>query len=344
MESKALPPPFDRPPPPPRDGAPSKDRDARTNELRVNRRIRVKEVFVIASDGAKLGVMVTEDALKKAMEEGLDLVEVNPMSRPPVCKLMDYGKYKYDQKKKAGAAKKNQKIVLLKEVKLRPKTDDHDFDFKVKHIREFLAEGDKAKITIMFRGREITHPEIGRQVLERVLEAIKDVAMVESPPRMEGRNMFMMVAPGKPGQKAPSLSSSSQPSSQGGAPRPAPAPGGAPVAPGAPQGAAPSAPAGPRPMSPPQGYQGGQGNQGGPGYQGGQGYQGGGQSQGYQGSRPQGGPSQSRPSSAPQGPSSATQAPRPAGAPQGASAQPPRPAGAPPGAPAARPPAPKAPG
>lgn len=173
----------------------------RPNELRINRRIRVKEVFVIAADGNKLGVMPTEDAFKRAMEEGLDLVEVNPMSRPPVCKIMDYGKYKYDQKKKAGAARKNQKVIEIKEVKLRPKTDDHDFNFKMDHTRRFLAEGNKAKITIMFRGREITHPEIGRSVLERVVDALKDVAMVELPPRMEGRNMFMVLTPAKPGQK-----------------------------------------------------------------------------------------------------------------------------------------------
>lgn len=165
--------------------------------MRINRRIRVKEVFVIASDGTKLGVLPTEDALKRAMEEGLDLVEVNPMSRPPVCKLMDYGKFKYEQKKKAGEAKKKQKVILVKEVKLRPKTDDHDFNFKVEHLKRFLGEGDKAKVTIMFRGREITHPEIGRQVLERVVEALKDFAVVESFPRMEGRNMYMMLAPGK---------------------------------------------------------------------------------------------------------------------------------------------------
>ena len=171
------------------------------NELRINRRIRVKEVFVIAGDGTKLGVMPTEEALKRAMEEGLDLVEVNPMSRPPVCKLMDYGKYKYDQKKKAALAKKNQKIIEVKEVKLRPKTDDHDFDFKMEHIRRFIGEGNKAKVTIMFRGREITHPEIGKAVLDRVIDSLKDVAMMELYPRMEGRNMFMVLAPAKAGHK-----------------------------------------------------------------------------------------------------------------------------------------------
>jgi translation initiation factor IF-3 len=215
-------------PPPPRPSEPAassaaaaaaagqgpKQDPRRQSELRVNRRIRVKEVFVIASDGTKLGILPTEDALKRAMEEGLDLVEVNPMSRPPVCKLMDYGKYKYDQKKKAAAARKNQKVIEVKEVKLRPKTDHHDFDFKVNHIREFLGEGNKAKVTIMFRGREITHPEIGRGVLDRVVESLKDVAMIELYPRMEGRNMFMVLAPGKPGQKPATLSPA--PAPQGG--------------------------------------------------------------------------------------------------------------------------------
>ncbi|MEW5848728.1 MAG: translation initiation factor IF-3, partial [Myxococcota bacterium] len=185
--------------PPDKGGA--KPDTRRQTELRVNRRIRVKEVFVIGADGNKLGVMPTEEALKRAMEEGLDLVEVSPMSRPPVCKIMDYGKYKYDQKKKAGLAKKNQKVIEVKEVKLRPKTDEHDFDFKMDHVRRFLGEGNKAKITIMFRGREITHPEIGRSVLERVVETLKDIAMVESFPRMEGRNMFMVLAPAKPGAR-----------------------------------------------------------------------------------------------------------------------------------------------
>jgi translation initiation factor IF-3 len=221
----------------------------RQNELRVNRRIRVKEVFVITADGTKLGVVPTEDALKRAMEEGLDLVEVNPMSRPPVCKLMDYGKYKYDQKKKAAVAKKNQKVIEVKEVKLRPKTDDHDFDFKMEHIRRFIGEGNKAKVTIMFRGREITHPEIGKQVLDRVVDSLKDIAMMELFPRMEGRNMFMVLAPGKPGSKPMGpVTVANVPAT----PPPAPMPGGAPHqmgAPRPPQGGPPSMGAG-RPMNP----------------------------------------------------------------------------------------------
>ncbi|OGQ13405.1 MAG: translation initiation factor IF-3 [Deltaproteobacteria bacterium RBG_16_71_12] len=156
---------------------------------------------VIADDGAQLGILPTDEAMRRAEEKGLDLVEVQPMARPPVCKIMDYGKFKYQQKRKAAEQKHNQKVIEVKEVKFRPKTGKHDFDTKVRHLREFLAEGDKAKVTIMFRGREIVHPEIGHDVLKRVAEAVGDVAMIELAPRMEGRSMFMVVAPAKPGQK-----------------------------------------------------------------------------------------------------------------------------------------------
>ncbi len=182
-------------------GGPRGPRDDRPSEPRVNRRIRVREVRVIADDGAQLGILPTEEAMRRAEEKGLDLVEVQPMARPPVCKIMDYGKFKYQQKRKAAEQKHNQKVIEVKEVKFRPKTGKHDFDTKVRHLREFLAEGDKAKVTIMFRGREIVHPEIGHDVLKRVAEAIGDVAMIELAPRMEGRSMFMVVAPAKPGQK-----------------------------------------------------------------------------------------------------------------------------------------------
>jgi translation initiation factor IF-3 len=158
-------------------------------------------VRVIADDGAQLGILPTDEALRRAEEKGLDLVEVQPMARPPVCKIMDYGKYKYQQKRNAAEQKKKQKVIEVKEVKFRPKTGEHDFQTKVRHLREFLAEGDKGKVTIMFRGREIVHPEIGQDVLRRVAEAISDVALIELAPRMEGRSMFMVVAPGRPGQK-----------------------------------------------------------------------------------------------------------------------------------------------
>ena len=154
---------------------------------------------VIGPDGTQLGILPTEEALRRSEDLGLDLVEVQPMARPPVCKIMDYGKFKYQQKRKAAEAKKNQHLVEVKEVKFRPKTDKHDFDVKVNRLRRFIGEGNKSKVTIMFRGREIVHPEIGQDVLRRVAEAVADVAVVEMSPRMEGRQMFMVVAPAKSG-------------------------------------------------------------------------------------------------------------------------------------------------
>jgi translation initiation factor IF-3 len=151
-------------------------------------------VRVIGPNAEQLGILTIEQALTRAQEEGLDLVEVSPLSKPPVCKIMDYGKFKYETKKKAGEAKKKQAVVKLKEVKLRPKTEEHDYEFKVKNIRRFLEEGDKARVTIMFRGREITHKEIGQKILVEVLEDLKDVAVVEQTPRMEGRQMFMILS------------------------------------------------------------------------------------------------------------------------------------------------------
>jgi translation initiation factor IF-3 len=129
------------------------------------------------------------------MDEGLDLVEVNPMAKPPVCKIMDYGKFKYDEKKKQNEAKKKQVVVQLKEVKLRPRTEEHDYLVKIGKIREFLQEANKARVTVMFRGREITHRELGQAVLTRVIEDTREVAVIESAPRMEGRQMFMILAP-----------------------------------------------------------------------------------------------------------------------------------------------------
>jgi translation initiation factor IF-3 len=125
----------------------------------------------------------------------MDLVEVNPMAKPPVCKIMDYGKFKYEEKKRASEAKKKQVVVHLKEVKLRPKTEEHDYEFKVRNVRRFLEEGNKAKVTIMFRGREITHKQLGSAILDDVIKDLKDVAVVEQMPRMEGRQMFMIIAP-----------------------------------------------------------------------------------------------------------------------------------------------------
>ena len=165
-------------------------RDARTN-----RRIRAREVRVIGPGGEQLGVMPIDQALSYAQQQGLDLVEVSPMSKPPVCKVMDYGKFKYDEKKRANEARKKQVVVRIKEVKMRPKTEDHDYEFKVNNIRRFLEDGDKARVTIMFRGREITHKEIGQNLLSDVVGDLKDAAVIEQAPRMEGRQMFMILAP-----------------------------------------------------------------------------------------------------------------------------------------------------
>ncbi len=148
-----------------------------------------------------LGVMETRDALRIAREKDLDLVEVNPKAFPPVCKIMDFGKFKYEESKKTREAKKKQTVVKLKEIKLRPKTDDHDIDFKVKHIRNFIAEGDKVKITVRFRGREITHPETAQRQFETIIDRVKDVALVESSSRMEGRAMIVLLAPRPAGSK-----------------------------------------------------------------------------------------------------------------------------------------------
>lgn len=171
------------------------DRTPATDQYRVNRRIRVPQVRVIAADGSQLGVLATDEALRLAEEGGHDLVEVSPKAVPPVCKIMDYGKFKYENSKKTKEARKHQSTVTLKEIKFRPKTDDHDFDFKVKHIRRFLLEGNKAKLVVSFRGREIVHPETGQAVLKRVVEVTSDIAQVEQVPMMEGRRMLMIIAP-----------------------------------------------------------------------------------------------------------------------------------------------------
>ncbi len=142
-----------------------------------------------------LGILDTPEAQRIARESGLDLVEVNPKSYPPVCKIMDFGKYKYDEKKKQAEAKKKQVVIGLKEIKLRPKTDEHDLEFKLKHVRRFLEEGNKVKITCRFRGREITHPEAAQKQLDIIAENTKDIGVIETSSRMEGRNMMLILAP-----------------------------------------------------------------------------------------------------------------------------------------------------
>jgi len=152
-------------------------------------------VRVVGPAGEQLGVLTIEAALEQANQFGMDLVEVNPMAKPPVCKIMDYGRFKYEEKKRASEAKKKQVVVHLKEVKMRPKTEEHDYEFKVRNVKRFLEEGNKARITIMFRGREITHKELGQALLEDVIKDVKEVGVVEQVPRMEGRQMFMILAP-----------------------------------------------------------------------------------------------------------------------------------------------------
>ena len=157
--------------------------------------IRVKEVSVIGDDGESLGTIPTEEAISMAEDRSLDLVEVAPNANPPVCRIMDYGKHKYKASKKAHEAKKNQKVVHVKEVKFRPNTDQHDFDFKLKHIQRFLENGDKAKVVIFFKGREIIHREFGQRILERVAEKTEDIAIIEQSAKQEGRTLVMILAP-----------------------------------------------------------------------------------------------------------------------------------------------------
>jgi translation initiation factor IF-3 len=164
-------------------------------QIRVNHRIRVPEVRVIDADGSMLGVLQTHEALRKAQEKGLDLVEVNPKSDPPVCKIFDFGKYKYEEKKKAGEAKRKQTVVEIKEIKLRPKTDDHDINFKIKAARRFLEAGHKVKFTVRFRGREITHPEKAQEQLTVVVQGTEDLSNVETRAMMEARAMTIVIAP-----------------------------------------------------------------------------------------------------------------------------------------------------
>ncbi|MFQ5442632.1 MAG: translation initiation factor IF-3 [Thermodesulfobacteriota bacterium] len=171
------------------------DRTSKKDIVRTNKLIKAPEVRVVDVEGNQLGVMPTADALNIAVEAGLDLVEVSAQATPPVCRVMDYGKYKYESSKKAKEAKKKQTIIRLKEVKLRPKTEEHDLQFKLRSAKKFLQGGDKVKVTIRFRGREITHKELGMKILKRIADELKDTATVESSPRLEGRTMTMLMAP-----------------------------------------------------------------------------------------------------------------------------------------------------
>jgi translation initiation factor IF-3 len=175
---------FDRPPEEPR--------------TRINEAIRVPQVRLIDDDGAQIGIKGRDEALEYAWAKNLDLVEVAPDARPPVCRVMDYSKYKYEQEQKAKLARKHQSTITIKEIKLRPKVGDHDYQTKKGHVVRFLNNRDKVKVTIMFRGREMTHPERGRALLMRLATDVKDLAVIESEPLQDGRNMVMMLAPIKP--------------------------------------------------------------------------------------------------------------------------------------------------
>ena len=175
---------FDRRPP---------ERDT----TRVNERIRVPEVRVIGPDGAQVGIMRTDEALRFAQDRDLDLVEVAADARPPVCRVLDYSKYKYEQAQKQKQARKHQQQIVIREIKFRPKIAQHDYDTKKGHVERFLRHKDKVKITIMFRGREVTHPERGRMILDRLAEELAELAVVEQRPNLDGRNMTMMLGPSK---------------------------------------------------------------------------------------------------------------------------------------------------
>jgi translation initiation factor IF-3 len=179
----------------------------RVRETRVNERIRAHQVRLIDENGENIGVMPPQRALEIARERNLDLVEISPNANPPVTKLMDYGRYKYEQAKKENEARKNQKIITLKEIRLSPRTDEHDVEVKTRKIQEFLAEGDRVRVSVKFRGAEMRHPDIGRRLLDGIVEALKGIAVMERPPVMEGKMMSMIVsrAPGwePPRKQAP---------------------------------------------------------------------------------------------------------------------------------------------
>ncbi|MFA1821257.1 translation initiation factor IF-3 [Virgibacillus oceani] len=165
--------------------------------MNVNEKIRAREVRLIDSTGDQLGVKSKQEALEIASKRELDLVLVAPNAKPPVCRIMDYGKFRFEQQKKEKEARKKQKVINVKEVRFTPGIGDHDFETKLKNARKFLSKGDKVKAAVRFRGRAITHKDLGREVLDRFAEEVKDIATVESKPKMEGRNMFMMIAPSK---------------------------------------------------------------------------------------------------------------------------------------------------
>ncbi|MBI4587676.1 MAG: translation initiation factor IF-3 [Candidatus Rokubacteria bacterium] len=164
-------------------------------EIRINEGIRVREVRVVSAEGEQLGILPISQALEQAAQRGLDLVEVAPEANPPVCRIMDFGKYKYLQARRQKEARKKQTIIQVKEVKMGPKTDAHDFNFKAKHVRRFLEDGNKAKVTVRFKGREMAHTELGWKILNRMAQTVSDLAVIEHHPKMEGRMLTMILSP-----------------------------------------------------------------------------------------------------------------------------------------------------
>ncbi len=162
---------------------------------KANEKIRALDVQVIGSNGSNVGVLPLNKAIELAKEEGLDLIEISPNANPPVCKIMDMGKYKYDLQKKANVAKKKQKIVSLKEIKLRPGTDVHDYNFKIKNAKKFLTKKDKVKFTVKFKGREMQHIQLGKDLMQRIIEDVKEVGKIETHPKFEGKQMIMIIQP-----------------------------------------------------------------------------------------------------------------------------------------------------
>ncbi|MEK6692569.1 MAG: translation initiation factor IF-3 [Nitrospirota bacterium] len=169
--------------------------DSIAKGVRVNKGINAKEVRLIGPDGKQIGIVPSHEALRKAVEVGLDLVEIAPTATPPVCRIMDFGKYKYEQTKKHHAARQHQKTMQIKEIKIRPHIDEHDLEFKLRNIKKFLEAGNRTKVTMMFRGREMAYPEMGKSTLERIAMEVTDIGTVEHPPRLEGRNMVLVLIP-----------------------------------------------------------------------------------------------------------------------------------------------------
>ena len=170
-------------------------RRSKPQGAKANERIKALDVQVIGSDGNNLGIMQLKQAIQLARDEGLDLIEISPNANPPVCKIMDMGKYKYDAQKKANLAKKKQKIISLKEIKMRPVTETHDYEFKVKNAKKFISKGDKVKFTIRFKGRELQHSHLGNELMGKIKEDMKDIGRVELQPKFDGKQMIMVIQP-----------------------------------------------------------------------------------------------------------------------------------------------------